>query len=143
MRSFSTAVDIEATPAEVWAVLADLAAYPDWNPFIREAEGVLAADQTLILCTRSLHGRETTLRPKVLVAHPDYEIRWISRLLVPGVLDREHVFDLTDGGDGTTRVVQALTFRGLLVPFVAHGIDTVVDDFDALNEALRKRVETT
>ena len=42
MRAISAAVDIAATPRRVWAVLADLDAYPQWNPFIRSASGQLA-----------------------------------------------------------------------------------------------------
>ena len=38
MRAISAAVDIAATPRQVWAVLADLDAYPQWNPFIRRPE---------------------------------------------------------------------------------------------------------
>lgn len=49
MRSISATVDIEATPERVWAVLGDLAAYPEWNPFIRSASGKLAEGGRLTL----------------------------------------------------------------------------------------------
>jgi Polyketide cyclase / dehydrase and lipid transport len=35
MRTISASVDISASPQEVWAVLADLDSYGDWNPFIQ------------------------------------------------------------------------------------------------------------
>lgn len=35
MRTISASVDIAASPEEVWAVLADLDSYGEWNPFIR------------------------------------------------------------------------------------------------------------
>ena len=38
MCTISATVDIAATPRQVWAVLADLDAYPQWNPFIRRPE---------------------------------------------------------------------------------------------------------
>ena len=41
MRTISAAIDIAATPQQVWAVLADLDSYPQWNPFIRSASGQL------------------------------------------------------------------------------------------------------
>ena len=39
MRTTSAVIDIAATPRQVWAVLADLDAYQDWNPFIQSASG--------------------------------------------------------------------------------------------------------
>jgi uncharacterized protein YndB with AHSA1/START domain len=49
MRRISATVDIAATPERVWAVLADLAAYPEWNPFIRSASGKLTEGARLTL----------------------------------------------------------------------------------------------
>jgi uncharacterized protein YndB with AHSA1/START domain len=32
MRAISATIDVAATPQQVWGVLADLDAYPQWNP---------------------------------------------------------------------------------------------------------------
>ena len=42
MRTMSAAIDIDATPAEVWAVLTDLSSYHEWNPLFVEADGTVA-----------------------------------------------------------------------------------------------------
>src|SRR4051795_7694768 len=42
-----TFVDIDATAERVWEVLTDLRAYAEWNPFITEAEGTIAAGERL------------------------------------------------------------------------------------------------
>lgn len=68
MRTISATVDIAATPQQVWAVLADLDAYPQWNPFIRSASGQVAGGATLTLRLVPAQGRAMTFRPKVLAA---------------------------------------------------------------------------
>ena len=40
-------IDIEAPPEAVWAQLADLGRYEEWNPFITRAEGTAEAGQRL------------------------------------------------------------------------------------------------
>ena len=140
MRAISASIDIAAAPERVWAVLADLHAYPEWNPFIRSASGQLAVGARLTLRMVPTGGRAMTFRPTVLAARPGGLLRWIGRLVVPGIFDGTHQFALEDLG-GHTRLTQSETFRGALVWFTAKSITKTESDFRALNEALKQRVE--
>lgn len=40
-------VEIDATPAQVWEVLTDTAAYPEWNPFLISSTGDVRVGSTL------------------------------------------------------------------------------------------------
>jgi hypothetical protein len=138
MKTVSSTIHIDAPPAEVWAVLTDLAAYPQWNPLFPQATGQIAAGERLILASRPTAGRAMTIRPKVLAVQPGAELRWVSSL--PGIIGGEHSFILTAVGSGT-RLVQSETFRGLLVPLSGKTVAAAEADFAALNRALKQRVE--
>jgi hypothetical protein len=140
MRTISASVDISASPQEVWAVLADLQSYGEWNPFIQSASGQLAEGATLTLRMVPSQGRAMTFRPRVLVAKPAAMLRWIGRLIIPGIFDGTHQFALEDLG-GQTRVTQSETFRGILIPFTGKIITQTETDFRNLNRALKQRVE--
>ncbi len=140
MRQISATIDIEATPQRVWAILTDLAAYPQWNPFIRQASGQLSEGATLTLRMVPAQGRAMTFRPTVLAAQPGERLRWIGRMIMPGIFDGTHEFALEDLG-GHTRLTQSETFRGLLVPLARKTISQTENDFHALNQALKRRAE--
>jgi hypothetical protein len=139
VRTMSSAIDIDAPPAEVWAVLTDLGSYHDWNPLFVEAHGTVAEGQRITL--RSKHpanGRLMTVKPKITAAQPGTELRWASRL--PGIISGEHVFTLTPTGSGT-RLVQSESFTGPLSRFPGKTFANAAASFQSLNEALKKRAE--
>jgi hypothetical protein len=140
LREISAAIHIDATPDQVWNTLTDLAGYSQWNPFIREAAGQVAVGAQLTLRMFPAQGRPMTFRPKVLAADTARELRWIGRLIMPGIFDGEHRFTLGPA-DGGTDLVQSEKFSGLLVPMVGKTIGGTTDNFRLLNEALKQRVE--
>ena len=139
MKTVSATIQIDAPAEAVWAVLTDLGRYPEWNPLFREASGQVAVGNRITL--RSVHpanGRLMTVKPKITVADPGVELRWVSSL--PGVISGEHRFTLTPA-EGGTRLDQSETFGGLLAVFPGKTFTRAEASFRGLNEALRKRTE--
>lgn len=141
-REIHHAIDIDAPPAAVWAVLADTAAYGEWNPFIPRLEGDwrVGAKLSALVATPG-GGRPRTFEQTVLAVQPGRELRWIVRVLVPGLLDGVHSFGLQPLPAGGTRFTQVERFRGLLVRLLGRQIDKTQLGMEQMNGALKRRVE--
>jgi hypothetical protein len=141
-RQFRAEVEVEASPERVWEVLTDFTAYRQWNPFIVEGAGQAVPGGRLELRMRLPDRRPTTFRPQVLEAAPARRLRWLGRLLVPGLFDGEHSFTLEPAGPGRVRVVQQEEFRGLAArPIMAMIGKPTLAGFQQMNQALKARVE--
>ncbi len=141
MREITTSIEIGAPPESVWKVLMGFARFPDWNPYLTRIEGVAATDEKLEVRLEPPGAKAMTFRPTVLRVEEGREFRWLGHLLVPGVFDGEHIFELTDLG-GRTRFVQREEFRGFLAPLMLRAVgESTERGFVAMNEALRDRVE--
>jgi hypothetical protein len=141
-RQLSAEVEVEGSPARVWEVLTDFAAYRQWNPFIVEGGGQAVPGSRLELQMRLPGRRPMALRPVVLEAEPGRRLRWLGRLLMPGLFDGEHSFSLEPAGPGRVRVVQQEEFRGLAArPILAMIGEPTLAGFRQMNQALKDRVE--
>ena len=133
-------VDTAATPERVGEVLTDLAACPEWNPFIVRAEGVPGPGRRRTSTMQPVGDRAATLRPRLAEVAFHRRLRWRGRLVMPGLMDAEHTFELEPRA-GSTRLIQTDTFRGVL-PFLAASLDrNTLPAFVAVNEALQRRAE--
>ncbi len=136
-----TSIEIDAPPEVVWIVLTDFAAYPEWNPSLVGMTGELEAGHNLKFSTDATEDA-LTFEPVVREVRPNEHLRWEGSLLVTGLFDGEHVFDLEPVADGGTRLVQSEYFRGVAVPFLSGWLDdNTRPDFITMNEALRDRSE--
>jgi hypothetical protein len=138
----STTIEIAATPENVWAVLTDLASYPQWHPMYQAVTGQLAAGSTLtITSTHPASGRSMTARVKVLTAEPDTELRWVSKMA--GVTISERIFQLSPAAGGTS-LVQAASYRGLgrsRSRAMIKTVSRIEGGFEAINQAIKQRAE--
>ena len=94
MPEIVTDILVDASADRVWRTLADLPAYPQWNPLFRRVSGELALHQSLSVVRIRADGGETTEHPTIVLYRPGRELRWRSRMLLPFILDIEHSFKI-------------------------------------------------
>lgn len=137
-----TEVEIAAPAQVVWESLTDLAAYQDWNPFIVSAQGRAEVGEKLTNRMQPPGGKAITFKPTVTVVEPAVAFEWFGRLGPPGIFDGRHRFDLSATVGGDTILTHSERFDGILVRLMRKSLDTgTLDGFDAMNAALRDRVE--
>jgi hypothetical protein len=77
------ATDIDAPPERVWAVLADTARYPEWNPFVRSLDGPLIAGGRIAVGLQ-LPGRKLqAMRPTLVEVDAGRTFAWLGLIAVP------------------------------------------------------------
>jgi hypothetical protein len=137
-----TEIDVAAEPDQVWEVLQDLDAYPEWNSFIPEITGSVEEGARLNVRLQPPEGKGMRFRPRVLEVAPGRTLRWLGHLGIPGLFDGEHRFLIEPVGPNRVRFVQEERFSGLLVPlilrFAGNGTHR---GFEVMNAALKSRVE--
>ncbi len=142
-RELYTEIEIAARPADVWEVLTAFSRYGEWNPWMHQVVGELRVGARLDVRVR-MGERELGFRPRVTLVDPPRAFRWLGHLLIPGLFDGEHCFELSSLHNGGTRLVHRERFSGLLVGPVLRRVGAATEEgFKAMNEALRARCEAS
>jgi len=140
VREIATEIEINATAQRVWAVLADFAAYPRWNPFLLSVAGTPTAGRRIRFWFELPRGFRAPACATILRAERDTELRWAGSL--PGLFRAEHYFVIEGSGAAGLRFCHGEIFSGLLLPLVwpilrQRGREV----YEAMNLALKERVE--
>jgi hypothetical protein len=144
LKEVFSETEIQAPAERVWQVLTDFASYQEWNPFIRRIRGQPKEGKRLRVYIELPGAKGRIFRPKVLKAELNRELRWLGRLLIPGLFDGDHIFTIGHIGNKRVRFVQQKIFSGLLVSFLLHGMDMKIRlGFEQMNQALKLRAEQT
>ena len=141
MREVRSEIEIEAPAERVWNLLTDFSRFPEWNPFIRKASGQPKVGERLEVNLQPSGTRSMTFKPIVLKADSGRELRWIGRLLIPGLFTGEHSFTIEQLGGKRVRFVQSERFTGLLVPLLRGSVNDARRGFEEMNQALKERAE--
>ncbi|MFY9487675.1 MAG: SRPBCC domain-containing protein [Solirubrobacterales bacterium] len=141
MLTVSNEVEIDATPQQLWAILADFDSYPEWNPLSPRMKGKLKAGKTL-RGTLSLGPKiKLPFFPKMAVVEPNSTFRWVGG--VPGVLIADHSFIIEPLPSGRSLFRHREEFTGL-VPSASKGLTTRLANqiHWRFNAAIKQRAES-
>jgi hypothetical protein len=140
VKQIRVETEINTSAAAVDRILFDFPSYPEWNPFIRKMEGQAVAGGRLHVRLEPPGGMGMSFSPRVLEAG-EGRIRWLGRLLSPGVVDGEHTLQVEARGEDRAVLIQSERFSGLLVPFLGGTLRKTRAGFEAMNLALKARAE--
>ena len=142
MRELFTEIEIQAPADKVWRILTDLSRFAEWNPFIRKAQGEVKKGARLHVHIVPPNSKGMTFKPSVTRVVQGWEFRWLGRLILPGLFDGEHIFEIVPIDNTAVRFIQREKFRGVLVPIFWRNLDTHTrQGFNEMNKALKKRAE--
>jgi hypothetical protein len=143
MKELRTEIEVNASAERVWRILTDFAAYAEWNPFIRRIEGEVVVGARLHVFIEPAGGKGMSFQPTVHTVKPERELRWLGRLLLPGLFDGDHSVEIEPLDAKRIRFIHRERFGGLLVPMLARMLDRNVNPgFEEMNRALKLRSES-
>jgi hypothetical protein len=138
VRSYEAAARIDASPADVWAVLTDVGAWRDWDSGVDRVEGRVALGEPLtvyatMIRNRPFHVTVTELRPREAM-------RWRGGLpLGLAVIERTYSMDAQDDG-GTVLTVRE-DHSGPLAGLLARTTPDLNPSFRQFCAGLKARAE--
>ncbi len=143
MRTIQVVTDIAAPVEIVWAQLSAVSEYAEWNPFITTFRGDLVVGSRPEVRIMPPGGRPMTFRPTITEVEKGKRLEWLGRVVLPGVFNGRHSFHLEALADDRTRLTQAEEFSGFLVPLMGTVLGRTRAGFEAMNDALRVRAESS
>lgn len=132
---------IAASPEEVWAVLDDLDAYPEWNPFTVGMESDKRVGSPMVMQV-NMSGQVLEQTEFIRVWEPNYKMCWGVEGDLPRAISGERCQWLEPLPDGTTRFVNENLIAGTTTPLVTllYGA-SVASGVQGVARELKRRVE--
>ena len=141
-KEIKTEITITTSPEKAWTILTNFNDYPNWNPFIKSIKGTVEKGKKITVYIEQPGSKGMTFKPKVLALEVNKEFRWQGHLLFPGLFDGEHIFEISDNGNGSITFTQREQFKGILVPLFKKMLDNnTKKGFQLMNEKLKELAE--
>ncbi|NNE55802.1 MAG: SRPBCC domain-containing protein [Flavobacteriales bacterium] len=131
-RETTVAIDIQAPPEKVWAILTDASDYPNWNSTVISITGDIAEGEKIVL--------ESTLDPERQFKLKVKEFEAPTRLVWgDGKGTRTYTIEANDRGSHTFSMTEKI--GGLMFPMYAKYIPDFDDSFEAFARDLKNEAE--
>lgn len=142
MRLLETSIDIDAPAQTVWAVLDDLASYPEWNEMLPDIAGRSTVGGQVSTSFVRPNTPVMKISPKITRIVAARELRWLTQAPDPTTFSGEHIFRIVAREDGGVTFHNDEIFRGSMVEERWPALNTNTRAaYDQVNEKLKERAE--
>ncbi|MDX1629072.1 MAG: SRPBCC domain-containing protein [Fulvivirga sp.] len=142
MRELRTEIKINASAESIWKILMDFDRYPEWNPFILSIIGRPKLRERLKVTIKPAGSKPMVFKPKVTMHKANERFAWLGHLLMIGLFDGHHIFEIEVLSDRSCRFIHREEFSGLLVPLFWKKLSVNTRaGFIAMNEQLKELAE--
>jgi hypothetical protein len=138
MKEYRASTTIQAAPETIWAILTDVAAYPEWEPNTVRIEGRIGQGEKLVAFSRLSPGQAFPVTVTELVPGQ----KMIGTGGMPrGLFKGERSFTLASRGDGATEFTLREVFSGLLLGLIGRSLPDLNTAFAQFAAGLKRRAE--
>jgi len=138
MKTFEAAAAIEASAERVWALLIDVARWPEWNTTVEKVVGQVAQGARVTVHTKLSPNRAFPVQ----VAELDAPRRMVWRGGMPlGLFVGTRTFTIASQSHGRVAFEMREEFTGLLAPLITKSIPDLKPAFDEFARCLKVAAE--
>jgi uncharacterized protein YndB with AHSA1/START domain len=135
-------LEIEAPVARVWEVIADLARYPEWNPFVVAVRSSLEVGAPIVMRVRVLPFFAQPQRETILECVPERRLSYGVEGIPWNALRSVRYHELSPEGPERTRYCSHFELDGWLAPLTRALLGRHLErGFGAATRALVERAE--
>jgi hypothetical protein len=138
MKEYRASTTIKAPPEQIWAILTDGAAYPEWEPNTIRIEGRIAQGEKLTAYSKLSPDRAFPVKVTEFV--PGQKMTWSGGMPL-GLFKGERSFTLTPRGDGATEFTLREVFSGALLGVIGRTLPNLNTAFAQFAASLKDRAE--
>lgn len=138
MTVYSVNKTIAAPADQVWALLADAAAYSSWNSTIVSLDGEIAMGNKIKLI--STVNPKRAFKLKVVEMQAPARMVWSDGLPL-GLFRGVRTYTLRPNPDGQTEFEMVETYSGLLEPLISKSIPDMTESFEEFAQSLKIAAE--
>jgi len=138
-----TEVEVNATPEQVWSVMTDWKAYPEWCTSMQgiSTDGLTLGQKSITYFKNPITGGMLNFEHEITDYEEGVKFGW-SGDVAPGVKDH-HVFSIEATEDGTTMFRQEDGFHGAPGGFMNFLAGNAIESsYKQMNVELKARVES-
>jgi hypothetical protein len=139
MKTYSASIDIDATPAKIWAIITDTPSHPSFDPSCIRIQGG-KAEEGAWLRIYTTEGPERGILMRVASFSPGRMMVWAAGSLF-GLLRRVRTFAIEERTRGKCRFTLKEEFSGPLLRLAGGSIPDMTGAFEGFCKGLKELAE--